>query len=497
MSKEISKFYITTAIDYPNGKPHMGHAYEKIVTDFYSRWHIINGIDTYFLTGTDENGQKLIKSAEDSGQETLAYVDDQVVHFKKLCEKLNITNHDFIRTSEQRHKETCHNLWNKLQEKELIYFGNYSGMYCYSCENFYTDSQAEDEVCPHHNIPLVEKKEEGYFFKLSEYKDFLVNHITENPNFITPRSSKSEILSRLEKEELRDLAISRPNHGWGVEVPNDSKFVMYTWFDALINYYSALESKDLTKKYWPAECHVIGKDIAWFHTVIWPAVLKAADIELPKTVYVHGMVLAEDGKKMSKSLGNGVDPLEVMNEYPIETFRFYILKAISSFSDGPFSIRDLQERHNTELGNDFGNLIMRVVKLSIKKISESIEPGKSKQEIQIIPMHEKFKAHVEAYEHNKALETLWEKIRETNQYINQTEPWKVKDNPERLLEILYNCLFAIHSFAFHLLPVMPEKAKRIYEILGINDFNNPSANFGKYSYQLTEPEILFIKYDLK
>lgn len=488
-------FYITTAIDYPNGKPHMGHAYEKIVTDFYTRWHKNLGIKSYFLTGTDENGQKLIKSAENAGKDTHAYVDEQVDHFKKLCKELCINYDDFIRTTEDRHHNTCKNIWNTLQENELIYFDQYEGLYCYSCENFITESQAIDGKCPFHHIPLEEKKEEGYFFKLSNFQDWLIEHIKKNEDFITPSSARKEILSRLEKEPLRDLAISRPNHGWGVPVPENDKFVMYTWFDALINYYSALESKDLIKDYWPASAHVIGKDIVWFHTVIWPSVLKACNIPLPKTVYVHGMVLGEDGKKMSKSLGNGIAPEEVMKEVPIDSFRYYILRAISAGADGPFSLKDLKERHNTELGNDFGNLVMRVLKLSIKKLSPSMEAKSSKQEIDLSSTHEEFKKFVNNFEHNKALDTLWEKIRETNQYINATEPWKVKDNDERLNEILFNCLYAIHFFAWHLKPVMPNITKELYSFLGTDENLNPVNKFSNLKYELTEPGILFKKFE--
>lgn len=497
MSK--STYYITTAIDYPNGRPHMGHAYEKIVTDFYARWNRCLGNDTYFLTGTDENGQKLIKSAEEAGKETQEFVDEQVEHFTKLCSDLKITHDDFIRTTEQRHKETCQKLWKILEDRNLIYFDQYEGLYCYSCENFYTESQAVDGKCPHHHIPLEEKKEEGFFFKLSEFRNFLIDHINSNPMFITPDSARKEILSRLEKEELRDLAISRPNTGWGVEVENNEKFVMYTWFDALINYYAGVESKDLTNKLWPANCHVIGKDIVWFHTVIWPSILKACEIPLPKTVYVHGMVLGEDGRKMSKSLGNGVDPADVINEVPVESFRYYILRAISAGADGPFSLKDLKERHNTELGNDFGNLVMRVLKLSIKKVSPEMQSNQCKQEIELDQTHKRFIDHVNKYEHNRALDALWEKIRETNQYINATEPWKVKDDPERLNEILFNCLYAIHCFGFHLLPVMPENITKLFNYLGLAENErllNPVGRFHELKYKLTEPEILFVKFDI-
>ncbi|MCK6593958.1 MAG: class I tRNA ligase family protein, partial [Bacteriovoracaceae bacterium] len=257
------KFYITTAIDYPNGSPHMGHALEKLIADTYSRWYSFLGYETYFLTGTDENGQKLIESAKKENKETMAFVDENVIKFKKLCGDLNVKYNDFIRTTEKRHHDVCSDIWKKLEAKGDIYAGKYSGQYCLACESFYTETQAPGNICPNHNKPLELKEEEGYFFKLSKYQEWIINHIKTHPDFIVPHSSFNEMLSRLEKDDLRDLAISRPNEGWGVPVPGDSKFVMYTWFDALINYYSALSIEE--RKWWPANVHVIGKDIAWFH----------------------------------------------------------------------------------------------------------------------------------------------------------------------------------------------------------------------------------------
>jgi methionyl-tRNA synthetase len=320
----MTNFYITTAIDYPNGAPHMGHAYEKIVTDFYARYYRLMGADTHFLTGTDENGQKLKTSAEKNDMETMAFVNKNVDVFKDLCEKLNISNNDFIRTTEDRHKAVVHEIWTKLQEKDLIYVGEYTGYYCDDCESFYTENQLEEgNKCPHHHKELPLKTEKGYFFKLSQFQDWLIEFHEANPTFIIPYTSRKEILSRL-KDEVRDLSVSRPNQGWGIEVPGDDKFVIYTWFDALINYYSALSSDQM--KYWPASCHVIGRDITWFHTIIWPSILKALDIEPPKHVYVHGMILDEEGRKMSKSLGNGVDPYEMLKKYDVDLFRFYLIK---------------------------------------------------------------------------------------------------------------------------------------------------------------------------
>ena len=420
-------------------------------------------------------------------------MDQKVVEFKSLCSGLNISHDDFIRTTERRHIRECQQLWRILQKKGKIYFDEYSGQYCYDCENFYTQSQAPDGNCPHHNKPLEEKKEKGYFFKMSEYQSWLIDHFKRNPQFISPEKARREVLSRLEGEKLRDLPISRPNEeGWGVEVPEDKAFVMYTWFDAVINYYSAL-SCEQKGQFWPADCHVIGKDIVWFHAVIWPALLKASDLAIPLKVYVHGMVLAEDGQKMSKSLGNTVNPQAIMERYPIESFRYYMLRAISAGGDGRFSEKDLWERHCSELGNDLGNLVFRVIKFSLKRGLSSLAPKEAKQELFFTEMARQFADHVEKYEHNRALDVLWASIRGANQYLNQTEPWKFKDNPERLHEILYNCLYALHIFCFYLTPVMPEIANKICQFMGITLKQNPVGCFARTSYQLHPPEILFAK----
>lgn len=489
-------FYITTAIDYPNGKPHIGHAYEKIVADFYARWNRLNQRETHFLTGTDENGQKLIKSASRAGEATQKYVDKQVLGFQELCHKLDISYDDFIRTTEERHHIVCQNIWNTLKEKDQIYFDEYSGQYCYECENFYTETQSVEGKCPHHMTELVEKKEQGYFFKLSQYQKWLIDYIEKHPSFISPKGACREILSRLRENELKDLAISRPNQdNWGIPVPGDHQFVMYTWFDAVINYYSAL-NEDQQAQFWPPQCHVIGKDITWFHTVIWPAILKGCDISLPQKVYIHGMVLAEDGQKMSKSLGNSVDPEEMIEKYPTESFRYYILKSISSFGDGRFSEKELKERHNTELSNELGNLVFRTIKFSLKRYQEEVLGGEDlTQELFFDSMAEKFSQYVEGYEHHRALDCLWASIRKTNQYINDVKPWSHKDDPEKLRNILYNCFYALSVFSFYLAPALPQKAAVICQYLGISLGQNPISRFGEIDFSLKNPDILFSKFE--
>jgi methionyl-tRNA synthetase len=488
----MTNFYITTAIDYPNGAPHMGHAYEKIVTDFYARYYRLMGADTHFLTGTDENGQKLKTSAEKNDMETMAFVNKNVDVFKDLCEKLNISNNDFIRTTEDRHKAVVHEIWTKLQEKDLIYVGEYTGYYCDDCESFYTENQLEEgNKCPHHHKELPLKTEKGYFFKLSQFQDWLIEFHEANPTFIVPYTSRKEILSRL-KDEVRDLSVSRPNQGWGIEVPGDDKFVIYTWFDALINYYSALSSDQM--KYWPASCHVIGRDITWFHTIIWPSILKALDIEPPKHVYVHGMILDEEGRKMSKSLGNGVDPYEMLKKYDVDLFRFYLLKSIPSHSNGRFSEEALIQDNNTSLANDYGNLIMRTVKLAIKRGgNEYAYSDKIKIENDFSALKKTVQEHIEKFEHDKALKEIWHSLQGVNAYINQKEPWSIKEMNDELNEIFFNCLYSIHCLTYMISPAMPETAVKILQVLGYDLSVDPTTSLEGIKYHLSTPEVPFKK----
>lgn len=487
-----NKFYITTAIDYPNGTPHMGHAYEKVVTDAYARWNRFLGNETHFLTGTDENGQKLVESAKKANQDTQKYVDAQVEVFRTLCQKLNLSHDDFIRTTEDRHAKVAGEFWKKLESKGDIYFGSYSGKYCLACESFYTDLQAPDGICPEHKTNLDIKEEEGFFFKMSKYETFIRDFLRATPEFVVPKNSYNEVLRRLEAEPLRDLAISRPNKdAWGISVPGNEKFIMYTWFDALINYYSALS--DDQRKFWPADVHVIGKDIIWFHCVIWPCMLHAMELPLPKQVYVHGMILAEDGRKMSKSLGNGVDPEEMLSKYPIDTFRYYLLRAISAQSDGSFSERELIDKHNNELGNDYGNLIMRVVKLSLKHLPAEISGAGVTKQYDFGDTYERMKTAMAKREHNKALDALWEAVNRANQYVNDSEPWKLKNDPVALTPVIYNCLYAIHGLACLITPFLPATGPATLQSLGVNASDFESIVFGDVKYVLSEPSALFPK----
>ena len=469
----------------------MGHAYEKIVTDFYARWHKQAGNATYFLTGTDENGQKLLLAAKSEGKSVKEFVDLESEKFLTLCKNLNISNDTFIRTSDNFNHQATAFFWKKLFAKGDIYFGTYEGLYCDQCEAFLPDSKVENNLCPHHHLPLNLRKEEGYFLKISKYVDWLKKHIIDHPDFIIPSKYVTETLNRL-SEEIKDLSISRIYQDWGILVPDNPKFSIYTWFDALISYYSGLPDKD----YWPANTHVIGKDILWFHAVIWPIILHAMDLPIPKHIYVHGMILASDGKKMSKSLNNGIDPDLIINNYPLDSFRFYLLTAISSTEDGPFITTDLVSKHNKELANDLGNLLMRVTKLFLTT-GNSLTFNNFKQDLVFESTQNAMVKFINNFEHHKALLCLWEKVYEANQYINQQEPWKLKTNPSRFNEVLYNTFYALLCIAYLVAPAMPDTSLKIFNQLGFDHLFNPLTKFENLTFQLATPEILFTKIDDK
>lgn len=495
------KFFITTAIDYPNGAPHLGHAYEKIVSDCYARWYRLLDHEVFYLTGTDENGQKLSKAAEVAGAKTTKdYVDENVLKFKKLCGDLNITNNDFIRTTEERHHKITNWFWKKLKDNGDIYLDRYSGHYCLACEAFYTETQSKNGKCPVHETDLSFMEENGYFFKLSKYQDWIIEHIKTHSDFLFPSNVRSEILSRLQGEKLLDLSISRPNQGWGIPVPDDKNMVIYTWFDALINYYTAavLDEKGVDisdKKLWPASVHVIGKDISWFHAVIWPAMLKSAGLELPGQIYVHGMVLGSDGKRMSKSAGNGVSPEECLAEYHIDSLRYHILKAIPSGQDGAFSIEDLIRSHNNELANEYGNLLMRVVKLSLKSLGSQIKPAEKVDfKLDFLP---KFKEEMASREHHKAISTLWSGIRQLNSYINQMEPWKMKDDPQGFHRVMYTSLLNVNFITYLLEPFIPGSIITAKKLLGAQGDVKSVLNLDLIEFHINDGTPLFPRIEVK
>lgn len=500
LTQKQQKFYITTAIDYPNGTPHLGHAYEKVVTDCYLRWYQMKGHKTFLLTGTDENGQKLIKSAEQSGRPTGAFVDENVEKFRRLCKDLRISVSDFIRTSETRHVKVVQDFWNRLKRNGDIYLDRYSGHYCIACEAFYSESQSNNGNCPVHGTKLTYMEEDGYFFKLSRFQEWITQYLTDHPEFLFPSNIRTEILSRLNGEKVLDLSISRPNQGWGIPVPEDEKHVIYTWFDALLSYLTATLYDDKFQPregepLWPANVHVIGKDISWFHAVIWPSMLKSAGYAMPEQVYVHGMVLGSDGKRMSKSLGNGVDPQDCLKEFAVDSFRYYMLKAIPSGQDGAFSTLELARTHNSDLANELGNLVMRVVKLSISTLGKNIPVTKVDFEIDFFPEVDQAMA---AREHSKAIGIIWGGIRKLNAYINQQEPWKKKEDRELFHQVMYTSLHNLQTVFMMLWPFIPDSAEKALHMLGWSGpFSFAAFDGEKKDFLLTEGEALFPRIDIK
>jgi methionyl-tRNA synthetase len=462
-------FYITTAIDYPNSVPHVGHAYEKVVADFYARASRLRGEDVYFLIGLDEHGQKIQEAAAAAGKTPQAFVDEKAVVFQDLYRLLAVSNDDFIRTSEPRHHAFARDLYERVRARGDIYKGHYEGDYCISCERFYTPTELAGGKCPIHDRPTTLVKEESYFFRLGKYRDAVRAHIEAHPRFVTPDERRNEVLSRL-REEVKDLSISRSTFDWGVPLPDDPAHVLYVWFDALSNYVSALlRPRDIFLRCWPASCHVIGKDILWFHTVIWPAMLLSAGYDLPRQVYVHGFILDQEGRKMAKHLGNVVDPLAVVNEYSVDVLRYYFLRTFSSGQDGKFSLDELEERYQSELGNDLGNLVLRVAKLVETRLGGVITlrcgsgpaGGGLDPEATLV---EYFRA-ADAREHHRAVEALWSYIRKANAYLNDRAPWKVAQGAE-LTQILETAMQALRVIAHLVEPIMPQTAASIAGALG-------------------------------
>lgn len=457
------KFYVTTAIDYVNARPHIGHAFEKIIADALARGHKLKGEDVWFLTGTDENAQKNAQVAKQEGIDVQKFVDRNSKIFIELCEKLNINYSRFIRTTEKEHKKKSQEIFQIVFDKGEIYKGKYEGLYCTGCEEYKTEKDLVNGKCPEHNKTPELISEEAYFFKLSKYKDKLIKFVED---YIVPESRKNEILSRLKNEELRDLCVSRTGLDWGIDSPIDKKFKIYVWFDALINYYSGAD------KYWPADVHIIGKGINWFHSVIWPAMLMSAGIKLPKKLLVHGYVIAK-GQKMSKSLGNVIDPIELTDKYGADVVRYSLLKG-SVFEDFDYSEETLIDRNNNELANKLGNLIARVASLAekygIQKTENKLLKKLKLKEIQKL---------IDNFELDKALNEIFAFIDVCNEYVQDKKPWesqiqKISDEfsvsqKSKLSEtrkVLYELCDSIKAIGILLWPFIPATSEKIAEQFG-------------------------------
>ncbi|CAI5729173.1 unnamed protein product [Hyaloperonospora brassicae] len=459
-------FYLTTAIHYTNGLPHMGHAYENVCSDVISRYHRVFGRDVYFLTGTDEHGQKIAQTAEAAGVTPQELVDKYATIFQQLTKDLDMSNDNFVRTTSDKHKEFAQWLFHRALEKGDVYLDNYEGWYNVREETFVTETEAQltDYKDPTTGTSFKKMQEESYFFRMSKYQDRLVAHITEHPEFLQPEVRRQELLRRL-KEPLQDLSASRNTFTHGIPLLNDPKHVLYVWFDALANYLSAISYPDgPDARYWPANVHIIGKDITWFHCVIWPCILMSTDIPLPKRVFAHGFVNAKDGSKMSKSIGNVIDPYEMINKYGLESFRYFIVRSAKFGQDMPFSEDDLINIHNSELADTLGNLVHRTVNIC-KKYSNGVVPDVKAD--RLFDVYELLKYSEDSYKEfslQNACLAIVNALKDTNKYLTEKEPWHMKGNEPRLV-VVRTCLEAIYVLAHYLSPIIPKTTETIFNKL--------------------------------
>ena len=470
-------YYITTPIYYPSAKPHMGHAYSSIIADFFARFKKIDGFNVYFLTGTDEHGLKIQRSAEKENKDPKSFCDEISKIFEDLTKTLNLSNTDFIRTTEDRHRVSVQNLWNILEKNKQIYISKYSGWYSVSDEAFYNEDEVEEKngskVSKSSGSVVEWVEEESFFFKLSEWQIPLLDFYEKNKDFILPESRRNEVISFV-KDGLKDLSVSRKTFSWGIKVPTDENHVVYVWLDALTNYLSSLkypdESNNLYKSFWPADLHVIGKDILRFHAVYWPAFLLAANIKPPKRIYGHGWILSGD-EKMSKSKGNILDPLEIINIYGLDPLRYYLLKEVSFGNDGSISKEQLENCINSDLANNFGNLCQRVLSFAEKNCSSVIPKHDFKNDDLIILNSmtdiDKIRSYIDNQDINQYMNFIVDRLFASNKYFNDQEPWKKKDDKLRLSTIVYTAIELIRKITILLYPVMPKTSVKVLSIFNI------------------------------
>jgi methionyl-tRNA synthetase len=496
-------FYVTTPIYYVNDVPHIGHAYTTVAADVLARYRRLRGDEVFFLTGSDEHGQKVEKAANAVGETPLELADRVVKRFQSLWEKLGIENTDFIRTTQERHKKGVWALFENIRAKGDIYLGHYEDWYCTPCETFWTETQLIDGKCPDCNRPTEKLKEESYFFRMSAYQEQLLAHIEANPDFIQPKSRRNEIIAFV-REGLRDLSISRTSFKWGIPVPGDDRHVIYVWFDALTNYITALgypEKGGNVEKFWPVDVHLIGKDILRFHTVYWPTFLLAAGLPLPKKVFAHGWWTVE-GQKMSKSLQNVVEPNQLIDRYGVDAIRYFLLREVPFGLDGDFSHAALVHRINSDLANDLGNLLNRSTAMINKyfggevqkpgELSETDSALKAKTEAMVVQVE----TLMDELAFSKALQAIWEVVSAGNKYIDETAPWTLAKDPaqhEKLGTVMY-CILEAQRVVFRLLKAfLPRTAEKALCWLGAEEVTGNGLSWGelKPGTKIVKAEPLF------
>jgi methionyl-tRNA synthetase len=482
MEENTKTFYLTTPIYYPSGNLHIGHAYTTVAGDAMARYKRLRGYDVMYLTGTDEHGQKIQRNALEAGKSPQQYVDDIVSGIQSLWKRLDISYDDFIRTTEERHKSIVEKIFARLIEQDDIYLDYYEGWYCTPCESYYTDLQLVDGNCPDCNRAVEKVKEESYFFRMSKYADRLLQYYQDNPSFIQPESRKNEMINNFIKPGLEDLAVSRTTFDWGIKVPGNPKHVIYVWIDALSNYITALgygtENDSKYLKYWPADVHLVGKEIVRFHTIYWPIMLMALDLPLPKKVFAHGWLLMKEGK-MSKSKGNVVDPVMLIDRYGLDAVRYYLLREVPFGSDGVFTPEGFVNRLNFDLANDLGNLLNRTVAMVGKYFDGEIPVYKgsvTEFDDSLLQTNaetvKKYEEAMENMEFSVALASVWQLVSRTNKYIDETQPWtlaKDEANREKLASVMSHLVESLRRTAILLKPFMTQTPDKIFKQLGITD----------------------------
>lgn len=506
------KFYITTPIYYPSANFHIGHCYTTIVADAIARYKRLTGYDVFYLTGTDEHGEKIQKKANEAGVTPKEYVDKIVANAKDLWKSLDISYDKFIRTTDEEHVKCVQKIFERLYKQGDIYKGEYKGLYCTPCESFWTETQLINGKCPDCGRDVHEVSEEAYFFKLSKYQDRLVKYYEENPDFIEPESRKNEMINNFIKPGLADLCVSRTSFDWGIPVTFDDKHVVYVWLDALTNYISALgylsDDDSLFKKYWPCDLHIVGKEIIRFHTIVWPIMLMALNLPLPKKVFGHGWLVI-DGGKISKSLGNYKDPREYIDAYGVDAIRYFALREVPFGSDGSFSEDALINRTNGDLANILGNLVNRTIgminkyfdgEVSNKGVSEEIDNNLIKE---AESLYIKVENYMNKLEVPKALDSIFDLFRSLNKYIDETTPWilaKDDSKKDRLATVLYNLIEGIRIGTVLLRPFIPGTTEKIFKQINTDNTSYDSVKeFGGYKSRTKVgiPEVLFQRIETK